>query len=1067
MDSRPALLCLFALALTASTATGRGSDPQKPTPSTPPDWENPLVAGINREDPHATMTPYSGRTAVLASDHDINSLVQSLNGKWKFHWAPNPDSRPVDFFREEFDVREWPDIEVPGNWEFQGYGVPIYTNIDYPFRADPPFVPRDDNPVGSFRRTFAVPASWAGRQTFISFGSVRSAFYLWVNGKSVGFAKGSKTPAEFNITPFVREGVNNVSVEVYRWTDGSYLEGQDYWKVSGIERGVSLYSLPGVHIRDFGVEAGLADNNVDGRLRVKVNVRNLSGQASDTYSLGMELIDPDGRTIIASDVSESFKVDPGMETPVESATTVKAPRRWTAETPDLYHLLLYLVGPSGDTVEAVDCMVGFRSVEIRDGQLLVNGVPILIKGVNRHEHDPVRGRVMTDELMMEDLRLLKQFNINAVRTSHYPDDPRWYDLCDRYGIYLVDEANIESHGMGYDPDKTLGNKPEWREAHLDRTRRMVERDKNHPSVIIWSLGNEAGDGVNFDSTYRWIKRRDPTRPVQYERAGRGPHTDIYCPMYAPIRHLREYADSVRDRPLIMCEYAHAMGNSVGNLKEYWDVIYANRQLQGGFIWDWADQGMLKYTSLGEPYFAYGGDYGPPGTPSDGNFLCNGLVAPDRTLHPHIWEVKKIYQYVRITPVDISTGRFNVTNFRDFSGLEDLRIVWRIDADGTTVAETTLIAPSIAAGETREVILPFEGFTMRRGPEYILTVSFRTNGASFLIPDNHEVAWEQFVLQNSSEFELYDKKEVDALSLKRTDSAINISGREFSVSMSTVEGTLTSLTYKGKQLMLTGPSPYFWRAPTDNDFGNRMPIRCGLWKEAGDRRNVERVTTARLSPDLVRIEVSFDLFGVGVSYQTRYDVYGTGDIVITGKFHPLRTGLPDIPRMGMKMIIPVDLDNVEWYGRGPFESYWDRKHGMAIGRYSGKVGDQYHPYIRPQENGNKTDVRWFSLTDDSGDGLLIVCGNMNFGVSHFLPEDFDNGPEKAQRHTYDMKPRSLVSLNIDYLQMGVGGDNSWGARPHQEFTIPVKDYIYSYRVRPYSGKKDSPEKLSHIKLEISN
>jgi beta-galactosidase len=703
------------------------------------DWENPAVLSRNTEPPHATYVPFDSVEEAALGDPARSPYRLSLDGSWKFKWVPKPADRPVGFQDETYDVGAWEDFPVPANWEPRGFGLPIYIAEGMPFAGDPPFVPRDDNPVGSYRRTFTVPDSWRGRQVFLHFGGVNSAFHVWLNGKDLGFSQDSKTPAEFNITGFLRPGSNTLAVQVYRFSVGSWLEAQDMWRISGIERSVILFSAPDVMIRDFEIGASLDDAFRDGTLRVRTKVRNSRKTEAAGFTLGVDLLRPDGSKVFAAPLSGSMSIAPGAESVSVIEAAFPSPLRWTAETPNLYTMVLSLRDPGGRVIEAVSCKTGFRSVEIRDGRLMVNGVPIRIRGVNRHEHDPLTGKVMSEKRMIEDIRLMKEFNINAVRTCHYPDDPRWYDLCDRYGLYCVDEANIESHGVSFDPDKTLANKPEWGAAHIDRTRRMVERDKNHPSVIIWSLGNEAGDGINFQATYAWIKTRDATRPVQYEPAKLNAHTDIYCPMYAPIPRLTEYASKPQTRPLILCEYAHAMGNSVGNLQDYWDVIYAHPQLQGGFIWDWVDQGFLKKDAEGRTFWAYGGDYGPPGTPSDKNFCCNGLVLPDRKPHPHAFEVRKVYQNIKTAPENLESGTVRIENRFDFTNLVDYTGSWRIEGEGRTIAGGDLPSIDLAPHESRTIRLDLPKFPPEPGIEYFLTVSWKTKRAAPLLPAGHEVA----------------------------------------------------------------------------------------------------------------------------------------------------------------------------------------------------------------------------------------------------------------------------------------------------------------------------------------
>lgn len=1026
------------------------------------DWENPAVFGRNKEPAHCTYIPFQDTKTALINDPEKSPFYRSLNGNWKFKWVRKPADRPINFYREDYDVSQWSEIIVPGNWELYGFGVPIYTNTDYPFPANPPHIPHDYNPVGSYRRYFTIPDSWDGHQVFLHFGGVKSAMYVWVNGKKVGYSQGSKTPAEFNITKSLQKGQNTLAVEVYRWSDGAYLEDQDYWKISGIERDVFLFSTPKVYIRDFSVLGKLENSYTDGILDVTVKVNNCLSKKVENYHVRMELLNAVNEAVFKTPIVKEVKVNKLDEVTIRFEQFIKKPIKWTAETPNLYSLIICLSDNTGKTIEVVACKIGFRKVEIKGGQLLVNGVPILIKGVNRHEHEPETGRVVSEKYMKKDIELMKKFNINAVRTSHYPNVPRWYEMCDKYGLYVVDEANIESHGIGYRPDRTLGNNPEWKAAHLDRTISMVERDKNHPSVIIWSLGNEAGNGVNFETTYLWIKERDPSRPVQYERAEQEYNTDIVCPMYRQIRHLKEYVQKKQSRPLIMCEYAHAMGNSVGNLQDYWDVIEEYDQLQGGLIWDWVDQGLLKKTEEGEKFWAYGGDFGPPGAPSDKNFCINGLVFPDRKLHPHIWEVKKVYQYIKAIPVDLKSGKIKIINKYDFINLDTVEMNWEVLAEDNKIAEGKISTLDIASHKTKIIDLPMPEIQPEPGVEYFIKLSFVLKRETTLRPKGYEVAWDQYKLPFYKPAVKLNLTKLPELKLKDTKIYIRIKGKNFTLTVDKKTGEITSFIWKETEFFRTGLVPNFWRAPTDNDFGSGMQRRQAIWCEAGDKRIVDSVTTKQITNREVRINVISTLQAGGSKFYTTYLIYGSGDVVITNKFLPGSAGLPNLPRFGIKMTLPVEFDNMSWYGRGPQESYWDRKTGAAVGVYSGKVMDQYHPYIRPQENGNKTDVRWVTLTNDKGMGLLAVgMPLLSCSAHHFINEDFDPGLEKAQRHTYHLKKRNLVTLKLDYKQMGVGGDTSWGnrAKPHPEYTLPVKEYSYSFRLRPFSIKEENPVFLS--------
>ncbi len=735
-------------------------------------------------------------------------------------------------------------------------------------------------------------------------------------------------------------------------------------------------------------------------------------------------------------------------------------------------LILLILKDEGETiVEVVPWKVGFREVEIKGGQLLVNGVPILLKGVNRHEHDPDTGHTLSEESMIQDIKLMKQSNINAVRTSHYANDPKWYRLCDLFGLYVIDEANIESHGMGYHPDRTLGNDPEWREAHLDRTIRMVERDKNHTSVIIWSLGNEGGDGVNFEATSAWIHGRDPTRPVHYERAGERPHTDIICPMYPSPERVQSYGLRDLDRPYIMCEYAHAMGNSVGDLKSYWDLIYEYKHLQGGFIWDWVDQGLRKQvpeewiaksskspdstSSKNDSFFAYGGDFGPPGTPSSGNFCMNGLVAPDRTPHPSLYEVKKIYQYIQFKPVDLIEGKLDIVNRFNFTNLREFECYWELKGDDEVISIGTLPGMDVAPGYGERVTIPLEKPDLIPGAEYWLDLSFRLKENTLWANEGHEIAWEQFLIPwvTPPEIDINVADMPELITTEKEDS-IEISGENFGIHFSKKEGTITSFRYLGVELFRSGPLPHFWRAPIDNDRGNKMPDRCGIWRHAGRDRKILGVDVETIAPQAVRITVENSLAANDSPYTTVFTVCGSGDVLIEGRFEP-QGELPELPRFGMQMTLPPAFDSLVWYGRGSHETYWDRKEGARVGLYGGSVDDQFVDYSKPQENGNKTDVRWVALRNDRGVGLMAIgMPLLSTSAHHYTTEELEQAS-----HSYKLARQPYIILNIDYKQMGVGGDDSWGARPHDWCTLWPEPYIYSFRLRPFSPEIENPMLLS--------
>jgi beta-galactosidase len=1016
------------------------------------EWEDVRVTSRNTDAPHAWFLPFDSEQDALRTRFRTSPWAESLSGTWKFKWVPRPADRPAGFEQDQFDVSGWTDFPVPANWEVNGFGEPVLLDeaITFPpYPPRPPYVPRDDNPVGSYRRTFRVPGPWEGREVILHFGAVNSAFYAWVNGRLLGYSQDSKTPAEFNITKYLRAGDNTLAVQVYRYSVGSYLESQDMWRLAGIERDVMLYAIPKVHIRDFFVNAGLAASGPDGTLHVRVNVRNVSAARAAGLRVRLTVTDDEGHRVAAS-ASNRLTVEPAAEAQAALELTVASPRRWTAETPNLYSLTIALVDRAGKVIEVAGSRVGFRSVEIRGGQLLVNGVPVYIKGVNRHEHDARTGHVVTEAQMRTDIRLMKQFNINAVRASHYPDAPLWYDLCDEYGLYVVDEANIESHGVSFDADKTLANKPEWQALHLDRTVRMVERDKNHPSIIIWSLGNEAGDGVNFEATHAWIRRRDPSRPVQYEPAGLTPHTDIYAPMYARIPALKRYGSRPQSRPLILCEYAHSMGNSVGNLQDYWDVILGSPHLQGGFIWDWADLGLERTSASGERFYVDGGDQGG----------ADGLMLPDRTPHPHAFEVKKVYQYVKVEPVDWAEGRFRITNRHDFVPLSRYDISWRLEADGRVVARDLLPKLDIPPRSSAVVRLALPARTANA--EYFLTFSARTAEATTIIEKGFEAAWDQFPAPGGpAPVTATAPAKPVAAAVQFDDSADRaiVRGLDFTATFDKRAGTLSSLVFRGVELITSGPVPDFWRAPTDNDLGNSMPGRLGVWRRAGAERQVASVTAVQVAPGAVEVTVEAVLPAGDSPCTTRYTVSADGEITVANTFLPGRPGLPDLPRFGMKMTLPAAFDTMTWFGRGPQESYWDRQTSAAVGLYSGPVSAQYHPYIRPQEFGNKSDVRWVAFTNSDGTGLLAMGMPLIDTTATQIPaEVYDGARDATQKHTTDMRPRDVVVVNLDWKQMGVGGDTSWGAPVHPEYSLPARPYSYSFRLRPFSMKDTSPAAL---------
>ncbi|MDP3001829.1 MAG: glycoside hydrolase family 2 TIM barrel-domain containing protein [Bacteroidales bacterium] len=1047
------------------------------TEKEPRDWENPEMFNQNREDPHATLISFPDEQSALEAIKANSPDYLSLDGTWRFNWVKSPDQRPFWFFKDDYDTRDWKDIEVPSNWQMKGYDIPLYVNIGYPFKKNPPYIHHEWNPVGSYKRSFKVPSDWKNKEVFLHFGAVSSAFYVWVNEKLVGYSEDSKVPAEFNITKYLKGGNNSVSVEVYRWSDGSYLEDQDFWRLSGIQRTVFLHARPKTFINDFFAVGDLENNYNDGLLKLDVSLKS-SAINENGFVVDASFFDGTGKLFTES---KDVRLSEGRGA-VNFTKIFPGIKKWSAEKPSLYSLVLSLKDKDGNILESVSSKIGFRKVEIINSQLLVNGVAILIKGTNMHEHDDVNGHVVDEAMILKDIRVMKSNNINAVRTSHYPQQELWYEMCDKYGLYLVDEADIESHGIGYDKDVTIADKPEWAAAHINRMQRMVERDKNHPSVIIWSMGNEAGDGNNFLNGYKWIKGRDATRPVQYELAEKSTnaterHTDIWCPMYARIEEIEAYAkDKKNDRPLIMCEYAHAMGNSTGNLQDYWDVIENYPKLQGAFVWDWVDQGILKKDENGEKYWTYGGDYGEEGMPSDGNFCLNGLTWPDRTGKPGLNEVRKVYQYVGFTPVDLANGLIKIKNKYDFTSLQEFNFEWEVVSDGKVIQSGKIPFPDFKPKAESWFMIPFDKIDPAPGTEYFLNLRVSRSDEWNFVPEDHVYASAQFKLPAEGKPVIAKRDELAMLQTKNVDKKLEVSGIDLKIIFDLVNGRLESYTYKGKELIKKGPEPDFWRPPTDNDYGYDMDKKLGVWKKAGERTVVTKANISQ--PELSKVVVTFNYDIPGTDggkiggFATSYTIFGSADVVIKNQFSKISDNIPEIPRMGMQMQLPEEFMNLKWLGRGPHENYVDRKNSADVGLYESTVADQYVPYIRPQENGYKTDTRWLTLTDDNGTGILVsgdplIC----FAALNNIHDDFESpgklsqyrkDAKSANTHTIDVKPRDLVNLNIDLGQMGVGGDNSWGALIHPQYRLLEKKYEYSFRIRPVV-KEDDIMKLAKEKF----
>lgn len=1031
---------LYAVVLLANVAFGQSKNN---------DWENPQFFELNKEKPHATFMLFDKKQDVTEDDYNKSPYYQSLNGTWKFVYVDKYANRIKDFYQTGIDDSKWNDLPVPSNWELKGFGIPIYTNIIYPFPKNPPFI-GDNNPVGTYRKQFTVPADWDGREVILQFGSITGCAFVYVNGQKAGMTKASKSPAEFDVTKYLKKGNNLLAVQVFRWHDGSYLEDQDFFRLSGIERDVFLYALPKLTVWDFFLKGDLDAQYKNGQFTADVDVRKFANNNINSGNLVVELRDKTGKTIFTQQKKVTVTADT-LQT-VHFAGDINNPLKWSAEAPNLYDCIITLKDNQGKTIALTGAKIGFRKVEIKNAQLMINGVATYVHGTNRHEHDEVNGHVPNKELMLKDIQLMKQYNINADRASHYPNDPYWYKLCDKYGLYLVDEANIESHGMGatgqgwFDTTVHPAYLPVWAPAHMDRIHRLVERDKNHPSVIIWSMGNECGNGKVFHDAYLWLKQRDKTRYVQFEQAHEDWNTDIVCPMYPGIDYMKAYAASNKQRPFIMCEYSHAMGNSNGNFQEYWDIIMSDKKMQGGFIWDWVDQGLKTTTPHGRTFWAYGGDLGGYNLHNDENFCANGLVAADRSIHPGLHEVKKGYQNILFKAKDISRGIITIQNLYNFTNLDQFNFKWELYRNGEQVNAGTF-AVNVEPHKEKDVTLSLPEYKSPEGTEYFLNVYAYTKNATDIVPSGHEVAREQF--KKAGKY-FYKQPAVKGKLLvaregnKLTFIAGNVKG-EFDLK----DGRLRQYTLNSYSTVLNQfPEPYFWRAPTDNDFGNGMPLNLGIWRTAHANRIVKDVQAGEKSDSGVAVKIIYELTAIKVPYTVEYLIKDDGSLRVTSSIDMTGRDLPELPRFGMRMQLPSAYTNLTYYGRGPWENYSDRNTSAFVGLYKDEVKNQFTwNYIRPQEGGYKTDVRWLTLTNDEGKGLSIegiqpIC----FSAVNNLAEDLDPGLTKKQQHLTDIKPRSEVYLNVDLKQRGVGGDNSWGALPHQPYRLLDKKYSYSYIIK---------------------
>ena len=1079
-----------------------------------PYWQDIQTVSVNKEAPRSAFMTYSDKATALSLAYEKSPYYQLLNGTWKFYFVNSYKELPANITDPSISTDSWNDIQVPGNWERQGFGVAIYTNHGYEFKPrnpQPPLLP-EENPVGVYRRDIEVPSDWDGRDIYLHIGGAKSGTYVYVNGQEVGYSEDSKNPAEFLINKYLKPGKNVLTLKIFRWSTGSYLECQDFWRVSGIERDVYLWSQPKMAIQDFRVISTLDDTYKTGIFKLAIDLKNHEEKAKN-LTISYELIDNSGKTIATE--CKNLWVSPAVNSTASFETTIPDVATWTAEIPNLYKMVMTI--KDGDkTVEVVPYHVGFRRFEMKQTKelagngkpytvFLINGQPVKFKGVNIHEHNPETGHYVPVELMRKDFELMKKHNINSVRLCHYPQDRKFYELCDEYGLYVYDEANIESHGMYYSLSKggTLGNNPEWLKPHMDRTINMYERNKNYPSVTFWSLGNEAGNGYNFYQTYLYIKNKEKdgmNRPVNYERALWEWNTDMYVPQYPGASWFEEIGQKGSDRPVVPSEYAHAMGNSTGSLLDQWNAIYKYPNLQGGYIWDWVDQGFLEKDANGRPYYTYGGDYGV-NAPSDGNFLCNGIVGPDRTPHPAMAEVKYVYQDVAITAKDLANGTFEVFNRYYFKNLKDYMITYTIMANGKAVRHGK-VSLDIAPQTSKELQVNIAGLKPQKDTEYFVNFSVVTVQPVGLIPQGHEVASEQFRLPIEP-IKSDIKTSGPALSVSENGDELVASSSKVNFVFNKKTGLVSSYKVGSTEYFSEGfgLQPNFWRGPTDNDYGNGQPKREQIWKQSSKNFDVSDATVKMDGKNAI-MTINY-LLPAGNLYIVDYTIYPSGAVHVaahftstemneaeteaseatrTATFTPGRDAARKeaskltVPRIGVRFRVPATMNQVEYFGRGPEENYWDRKAGTLVGLYKSTAEDLYFPYVRPQENGHHTDTRWVSVSSNKGKGLKIVADeliefnalrnsiedfddeeqvNLPRQWSNFTPEQIANHDEAAakdvlrrQHHINDVTPRNYVEVCIDLKQQGVGGYDSWGARPEPQYTLPAnKDYQWGFTIIP--------------------
>ncbi len=1020
-----------------------------------PYWLDPAQNRVGVEAPHSDFFAFESVNAAQKNDKTQSNRYLSLEGKWKFNFVKNHSEAPADFYQTNFDDSEWEDFPVPGLFELNGHGDATYKNIGYAwatqFEPNPPYIEEKNNYTGSYRKKITIPASWKGEKIYLHVGSATSNLSVWVNGKFVGYSEDSKSAAEFDLTPYLTVGKENlVAMQVMRWCDGSYFEDQDFWRLTGIAREVYLYARPQSHIADLFVTPDLVDNYTDGTLRIRIQGEQCKGKTVD-----LTLLDSKGTAVKTQSLPLTKDID--------TEWRVNNPAKWTAETPNLYTLRVDLKD-GNRVVESLQQRVGFRKVEIKNAQLLVNGQPVLIKGANRHEMDPDGGYVVSTERMVQDIRTMKEYNINAVRTSHYPNDPRWYDLCDEYGLYVMAEANLETHGMGYG-EKTLAKVPKFQQTHLERNVNNTHVLKNHPCIISWSLGNESGYGVNMEKAYDMVKAYDPSRPVHYERAIQERGTDIYSEMYLPYQPCENYAKGNGKKPLILCEYAHAMGNSEGGFAEYWDLVRKYPKFQGGFIWDFVDQGLHGKNKQGKDIYTYGGDYGRYPA-SDHNFNCNGLFNPDRVAHPHADEVRYFYQNIWTTLADTVSGKLDVYNENFFTSLDNVSLNWTLLRNGVQVAAGTVA--DIDVKPQGHALVELEGYTAPKQfvGEYTLQVDYMLKKQEPLLPVGYTVARQEFVLtpyafpdvqklasalpkrpavvgKGSSTPQVTTEEQLACITMKSANTTVMINRKT---------GFIDYLDINGKPMFEEGYSlkPDFWRAPTDNDYGASIQKHLAAWKDPELKLQSVVTETAGLSQ---RTTATYQVPSVDASLMLTYTLTPQSQLIVAQylKVNKDAKSKPVLPRFGMTLVMPSEYNHIRYYGRGPIENYWDRHTSTFLGVYSQDVSDQYSPYIRPQESGNKTDVRWWSIYNkESEEGMTFTAPEpLEMASLNYLTSDLDGGPvkEAQQMHSGDLTPRPFTVVHISQKQMGMGCVDSWGSWPLAKYQIPYADHSFSFIISP--------------------